>query len=422
MKYFLAFFLLICPCISAIEKLRIYNEATPEAIFHETSDFVEITEILSSIGVQFEKWNVSEPLSSRPTEDEIFDAYNNDILRIMTLNDYRTVDVIRMFPEAANKTELRNKFLREHTHEEDEVRLFVEGEGLFYLHIEDKVYIVLCEKGELISIPAHYRHWFDMGEYPYFIALRFFIEPSGWIAQFTGSEIASLFPRHETKQIEAVVLDIEGTTTAISFVHDILFPYARERIASYIDEHRGESKIAALIEDIRDLAHSGSEDIAEILLDWMRHDFKYTPLKTLQGLIWEEGYLCGRIKAHIYDDVAEQLQLWKDSGRKLYIFSSGSIHAQQLLFAHTAYGDLTSLFSGYFDTHIGRKKDKDAYQNIADSIGLPPSRILFLSDSPDEVDAALDAGFQALIVSREGEDPATALAPIIHNFHEVILP
>jgi 1,2-dihydroxy-3-keto-5-methylthiopentene dioxygenase len=181
----------------ATEKLRIYDEAYSESPLLESSAYSQIVEQLRAIGVRFEKWDTSRPISSDPKEEEFFEAYAQDIARLKDENGYTTVDIVRMFPDSPKKIELRNKFLNEHTHTEDEVRLFVEGSGLFYLHTEGRVYIVLCQQGDLISIPANYTHWFDMGEAPHFTALRFFIDPSGWVANFTQSQISEKFPRFD---------------------------------------------------------------------------------------------------------------------------------------------------------------------------------------------------------------------------------
>jgi 1,2-dihydroxy-3-keto-5-methylthiopentene dioxygenase len=188
----------LCEIVFAAEvplKLRVYGENDPERLIQGTSDYQQITSVLNSIGVLFEQWPVSELLTDYKTED-ILVAYKEEIERLVQENGYKSVDVVRMLPNAVRKDVLREKFLNEHTHSEDEVRFFVEGSGLFYLHVGENVYIVLCEAGDLISIPAHYTHWFDMGSDPYFTAIRFFIEPEGWVARFTESGISQKFPRY----------------------------------------------------------------------------------------------------------------------------------------------------------------------------------------------------------------------------------
>jgi 1,2-dihydroxy-3-keto-5-methylthiopentene dioxygenase len=193
-------FLLIASFAStllAMDKFRIYDEADAEHPLCVTSEYTQISSELNAIGVRFEKWDDTHSLSSNAREEDVFSAYDQEIEKLAAENNYQTVDIVRMFPDNPNKVELRNKFLSEHTHTEDEVRLFVEGSALFYMHVKNKVFITLCEKGDLISIPANYAHWFDMGESPHFTAIRFFTDPSGWVAHFTESQIAKNFPCFE---------------------------------------------------------------------------------------------------------------------------------------------------------------------------------------------------------------------------------
>ena len=206
--------------------------------------------------------------------------------------------------------------------------------------------------------------------------------------------------------IRAVLLDIEGTTTSLSFVHDILFPYAAAHLADFVREHRDEPRVARLLADARAYAGGDLDDAAlvERMRAWMDADQKITPLKALQGLIWEHGYEKGDFRGHVYPDVPDGLRRWKDAGIDLYIFSSGSVHAQKLLFGHTDAGDLNPLFSGHFDTRIGGKRDADSYRRIATEIGLSPEQILFLSDRPEELDAAALTRMQTAAVLREGVD------------------
>lgn len=206
--------------------------------------------------------------------------------------------------------------------------------------------------------------------------------------------------------IRAVLLDIEGTTTSLSFVHDTLFPYAAAHLADFVREHRDDPPVARLLADARAYAGGDLDDAAliERMRAWMDADQKITPLKALQGLIWENGYARGDFHGHVYPDVPGGLQRWKDAGIDLYIFSSGSVHAQKLLFGHTEAGDLNPLFSGYFDTRIGGKRDADSYRRIAGEIGMPPEQILFLSDRPEELAAAALARMDTTAVLREGVD------------------
>ena len=205
--------------------------------------------------------------------------------------------------------------------------------------------------------------------------------------------------------IKAIVTDIEGTTSSLSFVKDMLFPYARKNIGNYIRRHAGESKIASLINDVR--AQAGEdldlEGVIEQLEQWIDDDKKITTLKTLQGLLWEAGYQKGDFQGHIYDDAKQKLESWHQHGISLYVYSSGSVHAQKLLFGFTAYGDLNPLFDGYFDTHIGAKVEPDSYRNIIEAIGVDAGEILFLSDIEAELDAAREAGMKTCWLVRDGE-------------------
>ena len=195
----------------------------------------------------------------------------------------------------------------------------------------------------------------------------------------------------------AIVTDIEGTTSSIAFVADVLFPYARAHLRDFVEAHPQE--VAPLLDEVR-AAEPG--DPVDVLLRWIDEDRKATPLKTLQGLIWAEGYADGILSGHIYSDAAEALGRWHTYGLQLYVYSSGSIAAQKLIFGHSDAGDLTPLFAGYFDTTTGPKKEAESYAKIAAAIGMSPSEILFLSDSLTEIEAARAAGMQALHIDREG--------------------
>lgn len=204
--------------------------------------------------------------------------------------------------------------------------------------------------------------------------------------------------------IKAVLTDIEGTTSSLSFVKDVLFPYAEKKLPDYVRLHKDDAKVAALLKEAG--SEAGTEDTEEIIqamLSWIREDRKVTPLKSLQGLIWESGYKNGDFTGHIYQDALEALWKWKAEGISLYVYSSGSVYAQKLLFGHTAYGSLTDLFSGYFDTKIGQKKETDSYRKICDEIGLEAGEIMFLSDIAEELDAAKEAGMKTCQLIREGQ-------------------
>jgi enolase-phosphatase E1 len=204
--------------------------------------------------------------------------------------------------------------------------------------------------------------------------------------------------------IKAIITDIEGTTTSLSFVKDVLFPYARANLADYVYSHGQQTDVKVLLDDVCKIVGTElmQEQIIAQLLAWIDCDQKITPLKSLQGLIWQQGYQQGAFTGHIYPDVPLSLRNWKAQGMNLYVYSSGSVQAQKLLFAHTEYGDLTPLLSGYFDTHIGAKREQASYQNIADQIGLPAGQLLFLSDIQEELDAAEAAGLGIVWLNREG--------------------
>ncbi|HSO82276.1 acireductone synthase [Thiocapsa sp.] len=210
--------------------------------------------------------------------------------------------------------------------------------------------------------------------------------------------------------VEAIVLDIEGTTTSVAFATEVLYPYARERLPNYIRQHRNEPDVAAIMDEAREAGGVWNDEAVVVrMCHWMERDQKVTPLKTLQGLIWEEGYRNGELVTPLYPDVAPAMRTWHARGFRLYIYSSGSVHAQRQIYSHTAAGDLTPLLSGYFDTRIGHKREVGSYRRIAEAIGVPPRRILFLSDVREELDAAREAGWQTVWMAREGlAGPAAA--------------
>jgi enolase-phosphatase E1 len=205
--------------------------------------------------------------------------------------------------------------------------------------------------------------------------------------------------------IRAVLTDIEGTTSSIAFVKDVLFPYAREHIADFIRSHALDPEVRTLLDDActeTGQTLNGDEIIAQ-LIQWIDEDKKITSLKTLQGMIWEQGYLKGDYTGHVYRDAAEKLKDWHSRGIKLYVYSSGSITAQKLLFGHTDFGDMNPLFSGYFDTRSGNKREANSYRTIVKEIAWPAAEILFLSDIAEELDAARTAGMQTMQLVREGD-------------------
>ena len=176
-----------------MSELIIYSEAAEQQL--QTRDPLWIAHQLKAVGVRFEAGQPDAPVKAGDTQDAILNAYKKDVDNIVAEQGFVTVDVISVDSENPNKDALRQKFLSEHIHTEDEVRFFVSGCGLFYLHIADRVYSVLCEKGDLLSVPANTQHWFDLGPQPDLAAIRFFNNPEGWVAQYTGSKIADLFPK-----------------------------------------------------------------------------------------------------------------------------------------------------------------------------------------------------------------------------------
>ena len=221
--------------------------------------------------------------------------------------------------------------------------------------------------------------------------------------------------------IAAVLTDIEGTTTAISFVHRVLFPYADQRLDAFLDAHGGEPAVATALAEAAADADAGA-DVRAALHRWIAADRKFGPLKTLQGMIWDSGFRSGDLKAHLYPDVAPHLRAWHAAGIRLAVYSSGSVGAQKLLFGHTDDGDLTGLFSGFFDTAVGAKREAASYARIAAALGIAPAGILFLSDVEAELDAAAASGLGTcqLVRAEDGTSPG-ARHRLAADFREVAL-
>ncbi len=177
--------------------LRIYADSNPSVIAWESRDSIAIAAKLGDMGVRFERWQAAVVLPRNADDSAVMAAYGHEIERLKSEEGYKSVDVLRVLPDNPKIPELRKKFLSEHTHAEDEVRFFVEGEGMFYLRIDGNVYMTLCERGDLIGVPDGVRHWFDTSAAPCFTAIRFFTNPDGWVAQYTGDEIADKFPKFE---------------------------------------------------------------------------------------------------------------------------------------------------------------------------------------------------------------------------------
>jgi enolase-phosphatase E1 len=205
---------------------------------------------------------------------------------------------------------------------------------------------------------------------------------------------------------KAVLLDIEGTTTSIAFVKDRLFPFAIAALDGFLAAHAATPAVRDILDEVQ-RAEPGQAPAAT-LRGWMAADAKVTPLKALQGLIWHQGYEDGRLRGHLWPDVAACLRAWAAGGVQLAIYSSGSVEAQRDLFGHSEAGDLTPLFAGFFDTKMGGKREQASYAAIATEMGLPPGNILFLSDVAEELDAAAAAGLQTcqLVRPEDGTSPS----------------
>lgn len=214
-------------------------------------------------------------------------------------------------------------------------------------------------------------------------------------------------------RLPVILTDIEGTTGSIRFVKDVLFPYARERLPGFVSSHATDPAVAdALAATARaaGLAEDDRDAIVHTLLAWIDADRKATPLKTLQGLIWDAGYAAGHLVAHVYADAVAALRRWHAAGHAMYVYSSGSIHAQRLYFAHTSEGDLRPLLAGHYDTTTGGKREVESYRRIAAELGVLPADVVFLSDVVEEIAAAESAGMRAVWVRREADacPPAAA--------------
>ena len=201
---------------------------------------------------------------------------------------------------------------------------------------------------------------------------------------------------------------------------DVLFPYAREHMPEFIEAHAEEPEVRSILNEVAEASGTGFDlnAITRQLLQWIDEDKKITPLKALQGMIWKAGYASGDFNGHVYDDVPPVLQSWHAQGIQLYIYSSGSVEAQKLLFSNTSAGDLTPLFSGYFDTRIGNKREAESYRKISKETGIPAGEFLFLSDVEQELDAAKQVGMHTLQLVREDTTPS-ANHPIAHDFTEI---
>jgi enolase-phosphatase E1 len=250
-----------------------------------------------------------------------------------------------------------------------------------------------------------------------------------------------------------ILLDVEGTTSSVSYVYDVLFPYARKRLHGFLKQHWEEEKVKQVCEliakdagadsfkkwcsndatdsnshnDYRQNEHSQMENnialVEEEVIRQMDRDAKLTGLKELQGLIWKDGYDAGELCSHVYEDVAPALKAWKSAGLDVRIYSSGSVNAQKIFFANSEAGNLLPYIDGHYDTKIGPKRGSASYRAIAEAIGLPTERIFFLSDVVEELRAASDAGMLVALVVRPGNAPVQDGHgfQVTHSFSEITI-
>lgn len=227
--------------------------------------------------------------------------------------------------------------------------------------------------------------------------------------------------------IKYIITDVEGTTTSISFVHEVLFPFAKERLEDYCLKNLNSSHVQEALRLTKETLEAESNNLAptleesiSALLHWIKIDRKHPALKMLQGHIWEEGYKSGEVKGHIYSDVLPALEKWKDQGIKLGVYSSGSIKAQHLIYEFSDKGNLRPFFSVHFDTGIGHKREVASYENIVNELKVLPAEILFLSDIKEELDAARSAGIQTVQLVRQ-DDVILGDHKMVKDFSQIAL-
>ena len=238
------------------------------------------------------------------------------------------------------------------------------------------------------------------------------------------------------QNVKLILTDIEGTTSSISFVKDVLFPYAAEHLPAFVKANLNDEKVQTALQQTAEIAAEDGDNLsAKIsadntdaliakLLQWISEDRKATPLKALQGMIWKTGYENGDYQAHMYPDATEYLKKWHDSGLPLYVYSSGSVKAQELFFGYSQDGNLLPLFKGHFDTLMGGKRETQSYRNILAELqkthaGLNAADVLFLSDIKEELDAAKEAGMQTVWLLRDSDIPAGAEHKAVKSFAEI---
>jgi enolase-phosphatase E1 len=235
----------------------------------------------------------------------------------------------------------------------------------------------------------------------------------------------------KTSPFRSILLDIEGTTSPISFVYETLFPYARKRLGWFLHEHSSNLAVASVLEELKNAnpndvpagapAITGQDQIKEMtdyLLWLMDHDSKIAPLKILQGLIWEQGFRQGELQSEIFPDVPICLRQWHEAGLRTAIYSSGSVLAQKMLFRHTPYGDMTNLISGYFDTGVGPKRQPQSYQRIVADLQVAAEQVMFVSDIAEELEAARTVGLGTALSIRPGNQAQNGAAKY-RNIHSL---
>ncbi|MEA5470305.1 acireductone synthase [Spirulina sp. 06S082] len=226
--------------------------------------------------------------------------------------------------------------------------------------------------------------------------------------------------------VSYILLDIEGTTSDIQFVHKVMFPYSRERLKQFVLEAQNLEVVTTAIALTKQTVKAEKDrdielnEAIEILIEWIDSDRKHPALKSIQGLIWQEGFESGAFHSHLYPDVKPRLEEWQRSGLRLGIYSSGSIGTQKMFFSHTLDGDLTPLFSHYFDLTTGNKKEALSYQKIVKILGFSAAEIVFFSDVPAELEAAREIGLQVIHVKRSGTE-SWCEVPEVESFQEVFI-
>ena len=218
-----------------------------------------------------------------------------------------------------------------------------------------------------------------------------------------------------------ILTDIEGTTSSISFVKEVLFPYSRRALPGFVAERGQEPEVRRWLDQVATEMGGVCQDgmIAETLQGWIDQDRKHTALKALQGMIWKDGYTRGDYRAHFYPDAVEALRRWHALGHPVSVYSSGSVPAQKLFFGHAEGGDLSGLVSHWFDTEVGGKREAGSYRRIVEALGVPASRVLFLSDVVEELDAAREAGLGTVLLDRRQDYPEPRLGEACHGHRRV---